>query len=374
MVGLARFSGPTNLSQQLVLLGVGLAHLHFLKHLTQHPLQGVQVTLVSARTRLIHAPMVARWVEGRHTLADCTLEMEALVQHSGVRWLKQNAQAMDANASAVLLDDGNELPFDLLSINGQFAQSRDAVEHLMPGARQNALLTWPLDAFCALWPRVTEMADAKAQRIAVICNGVEGAGIELALAIRHRVPGSSITLIAGEREAAQEYPVGVQTLNLKALRRLNVTVLPDHVAAIQPGEVVLGSGARLACDVPVVCNAAPSPVWAADSGLAMDETGAISTDVFLRSTSHPHVFAPPQDGFQTLAKHAASSVFTRNLLAVIAGQPLTLYVAGWNQLRLTHGGGGEAFAHWGQHVARGYWAGWLKQRLDRQFMGQYRLR
>lgn len=364
---------------QLVLLGVGMAHLHLLKHLTQHPVQGAQVTLVSVRTRLIHAPMVAGWMVGRHPLEDCTVELEALVQRSGVRWLKQTAQAMDPQARAVLLDDGSELPFDALSINGQLAQSRDAVEAAMPGARQNALLTWPLDTFCALWPRVTELADANAQRIAVIGNGMDNIGlgsgigtcIELVFAIRQRLPGSAVTLLTGGGLVAEGAPRGVQTRIAQALRQHNITVLADAVVAIAPGEVTLHSGARLACDVPLLTNTAGAPVWAADSGLAMDERGVIAVDACLRATNHPHVFAPPRDGFRTRASQATPAYLTRNLLATLAGQPLQPPAPDWNQLQLMTSGAGQAIAQWDQHIAQGRWAGWLKHQLDRRLIARY---
>ena len=367
------------MTRQLVLLGVGLAHLNLLKHLTQHPVQGVQVTLVSARTRLIHAPMVAGWIMGRHGLEDCTLELEALVQHSGVRWLKQTPQSLDPQTRVVLLDDGSELPFDVLSINGQLAQSRDAVEAAMPGARQNALLTWPLETFCTLWPRVTELADAKAQRIAVIGNGMDtagpglglGTGIELAFAIRQRLPGSAVTLLTGGGRVAEAAPEGVQTRIAHAMRQHNITVLADAAVSIAPGEVTLRSGTRLACDVPLVTNTAAAPVWAAQSGLALDEDGVIAVDASFRAIHHPHVFAPPREGFLTLVNQVMSQRLTRNLLATLAGQPVVPPAPDRNALQLMTCGAGRAIAQWGKHSAQGRWAGWLKHQLDSRLMAKY---
>ena len=112
------------MTKQLLLLGAALAHVNLLAHLGQHPLPGVQVTLVTPHPRLISKDMLAGFVAGQYALDDCVIPLEPLVRQSGVRWRATRAVALDAPARAVLLDDGSELHFDCLSINNEPLQDR----------------------------------------------------------------------------------------------------------------------------------------------------------------------------------------------------------------------------------------------------------
>lgn len=338
-------------TRHLVLLGTELAHVHLLAHLRQHPLAGVQVTLITQRQRLIYRPLLAGFVAGRHSLDDCAIALQPLLTPSlaagNTRWPARRAAEIDAAARKLRLDDGQEIKFDWLSINTELLQDRDAQKLALPGARAHGLFVHPVDTFCALWPRVHELAATRALRVAVIGGQADAAAgaaasaaaratpiaaaspaanarasattsldaracagswpdarwvtalipelaIELALAIRHRLPGSAVTLITGGAPLGHSEPVRLQRCLAEALRQRNVTVLADRATHIMGSEILLASGARLACDVPVIATGAYPPLWLAGSGLALDSQGQIAVDANAQSTSHPHVFATGQ--------------------------------------------------------------------------------
>ena len=385
--------------RRLLLLGGGLAHLHLLASLRQQPLPGVQVTLVTPQPRLVHAGMLAGFVAGQHALAECTTLLEPLVQQSGARWLAARAVKLDAPANALLLDDGTTLKFDWLSLCQEPMQDRDALERALPGAREHGLFVRPLHAFCALWPRVPELAAAKALRVAVIggwggaevgapigtemvdADASSGLAVELALAIRHRLPGSAVTLVTGGALLAHGCPPTLQKRLAQALRQRNVTVLADCAVQLHAGEIALGSGARLACDVPLVATRPNAPAWLAGSGLALDGQGWLAVDACGRSTSHAHVFAAGQDSAHPNANanadpafasarstHAVAALFAANLAAAVAGQPVRPQPPAAHPLRLISCGDGHAIAAWGSYCAQGRWVGWLKRRMDRSWI------
>ena len=402
------------MTKQLLLLGAALAHVNLLAHLGQHPVPGVQVTLITPHPRLISKDMLAGFVAGQHALDDCVIPLEPLVQRSAVRWRATRAVALDAPARAVLLDDGSELHFDWLSINNEPLQDRDAVERAIPGARKNGLFVHPVEAFCALWPSVPELAATRAMRVAVIGGGVAvgdagrsaGGGnglsggvshdartgassgawlaIELAMAVRQRLPGAAVTLITGGAPVAACESAAVQRRIAQALRRRNVTVLADSATGIQAGEVLLGSGARLACDVPIMATEPCAPAWLADSGLALDAHGFIAVDACQRATRHVNVFATGpvsaqadrHGGYVTSAARAASTL-AASLASVMAGltpaprQPSTLQTH-LHTLRLLSCGDGHAIASWDGYGAEGRWVGWLKRSMDRRLIAKYR--
>ena len=386
--------------RRLLLLGGGLAHVHLLASLRQHPLPGVQVTLVTPQPRLVHAGMLAGFVAGQHALAECMAPLEPLVQQSGARWLAARAVELDAPANALLLDDGTVVNFDWLSLCQEPMQDRDALERALPGAREHGLFVRPLHAFCALWPRVPELAAAKALRVAVIggwggtevgapvgtemvdADASSGLAIELALAIRHRLPGSAVTLVTGGAPLAHGCPPALQKRLAQALRQRNVTVLADCAVQLHAGEIALGSGARLACDVPVLATRPIAPAWLAGSGLALDGQGWLAIDACGRSTSHAHVFAAGQDSAypnpnadpafaSARSTHAVAARFAANLAAAVAGQPVRPQPPAAHPLRLVSCGDGHAIAAWGRYCAQGHWVGWLKQRMDRAWIVQH---
>ena len=380
----------------------------------------MQVTLVTPAPQLVCASLLPGFVAGRHLLADCAIPLEPLVRRSGVRWRAARAVELDAQAQAVLLDDNSVLRFDWLSLCNEPLQDRDVLEHAMPGARKNGLFVRPHDAFCALWPRVPELAASQPLRVAVIggevgegingmdgINGVDGVkdgkgrvgcgdafAIELALAIRHRLPGAAVTLITGGAPLAAGLTPAMQKRIVQAMRQRNVTVLADTATCIHRSSILLGCGASLACDVPLIATGAQKPAWLANSGLALDGQGFIAVDASLRSTSHANVFAPGQPvvgsdaGVSDAALFHAGQALVGSLDATLtagtagllartnadAPQRLVARTAGppVHPLRMLSCGDGHAIASWHGYGAQGRWLGWLKNRMDQRLIAGYR--
>lgn len=363
--------------KHLVLLGAGHSHVQVLATWAAHARPGVQVTLVAPHPRPLYSDMLPGLVAGRYTLNECVIALEPLLKNTGMRWLKCRAAALDANAGTVTLDNGEQIGFDWLSINTGPVQDRLRIEQALPGAREHGLFVRPLEAFAALWPEVLALASSRALRVAVIGGGA--AGVELAMAIRHRLRLASVTLVTGDAGVASRYSPAVQARVRKALKRRHITVLPDLAVGIQTGELLLGSGASLACDVPVIATGAQAPAWLGGSGLALDEAGFITVDACQRSTSHPHVFAtgdvsaridrpPAHNGVYAVR---AGPALARNLAAVVAGLAPRPHQPPANILNLLSCGDSHAIASWGRYAAQGRWAGYLKDWIDRSFVRRY---
>lgn len=364
--------------KHLVLLGAGHAHIHVLSTLATHPLPGVQVTLVAPYPRQLYSGMVPGFVAGHYALEDCVIQLEPLLKNTGIRWLAHSATALDADARIVTLDDGSALNFDWLSVNTGPVQDRHQIEQTLPGAREFGLFLRPIEAFGALWPRVTELAQSQALRVAVIGGGA--AGIELAMAIRHRLPTSSVTIVTGEASLATNYAPAVQQRLVTALTQRGITILNDVAVGIQEGEVGLASGARLACEVPLIATGAQAPAWLVGSGLALDEQGFIAVDACQRSCSHAYIFAAGDVSTRVDQPLARSGVYAvragpallKNLAAVVAGEEPSPHLPPAHTLNLLSCGDEEAVASWGPFSAQGRWVWRLKDWIDRSFIKRYR--
>ena len=370
-------NGPGYQPRQLLLLGAGHAHIHVLAQLAVRPLVGVRITLVAPFSRQLYADMLPGLVAGGYKQDACQVPLEPLVRRSGVRWLKRSVRALRADQRTVELDDGSELQYDWLSVNTGPVQHRTLLEERMPGAREFGLFLRPIESFATLWPKVARMGDAQALRFAVIGGGP--AGIEIALAIRRRLPASSVTLLNAGSAPGSEYAPGPQNRLLAALRAHRVTVIIDNVTAIQRGEVQLESGATLRCDVPLIATAAQAAPWLADSGLHRDAKGFILVDPYQRSTSHPEVFAVgdvcqrvdrvlPRSGVSPLR---TGPVLLHNLSAVANGRKLRAHQPAKDALSILSCSDGRAVAIWGRFSAEGRWVWWLKRWLNWRMVARF---
>jgi pyridine nucleotide-disulfide oxidoreductase family protein len=364
--------------KQLVLLGAGHAHVHVLSQMASAPWAGAQVTLVAPYDRQLYSGMVPGFVAGHYTLEDCVIPLEPLVRRSGIRWLQRSVRGLDAQAQTVTLDDGSSLRYDWLSINTGPVQDRALIEQSMPGVREHGLFIRPIEAFGALWPQVVEWAQTKPLRVAVV--GAGSAGIELAMAVRHRLPNTAITLLCGDTPLGAGYTERVQTRLKAALLQRKITLLQDSAAGVRAGEVLLTSGATLACDVPLIATGAQAPAWLQPSGLVLDLQGFVAVDACQRSTSHPQVFSAGDVSTRMDRPMARSGVYAvragpalaMNLAATLAGQPLTEHQPPDKTLNLISCGDRYAIASWGKYSAEGRWVWRLKDWIDRRFLRRYR--
>ncbi len=363
-------SGP----RQLVLLGAGPVHRQVLRAWADQPLAGVKITLVTAQTHPWYAPRLAGFVAGHWSAEECQWALEPLVQRSGVQWLRTSVRALDANARTAVLDDGRTLSFDWLSVNVPGVQNRDLTDLALPGAREHALFVHPLAAFGTLWPQVLALSATRPLRFTVVGAGVTGC--ELALALQHRVPNASVTLLSGQHGPLARCVPGLQTRMLQLLKQRKITVLKDRAMAVTATTVQLGCGAALASDATVLATGVQMPRWLAESGLAQDGQGHVAVDDYQRSSSYPHVFVTGALGSggpladQGTAALATGASLARNLAASVAGQPLTVQPQPKPEWQIVTCGSRNALGSGRGFVFQGAWVWWLARWRDQPWLRQ----
>lgn len=360
--------------KQLLLLGGGHAHLQVLRALATEPLPGTEVSLVTPYPRLTYSGMVPGFVAGHYTLEQCSVPLAPMVERAGARLMQAAATGIDTASRTVTLADGRTLPYDVLSLDTGATIDRAAI----PGAREHGLFVRPIEAFTALWERMRELAESRALCVVVVGGGA--AGVELALAMHHRLGDRSrVSLVTGGGPPVPSHPGAVQQRVIAALKRRNVTLLEDVCAEITAEHVVLGRGARVACDAAVLALPAVAPAWLRDTGLALDERGFVATGATLQSCSHPEVFAAgdtatlldaprPKSGVYALRAGAPLALNLRRFLAAGELQPWTPQPRALNLLAC---GEKYAIASWGPLSAQGRWVWHWKDRIDRGFINTH---
>lgn len=364
--------------RQLVLLGAGHSHIEVLRTMARDPIAGVQVTLVTPSPHQLHYGMVTGYLAGHYTMEDASIAIAPLARKAGVRWLQRSVKGLDANQRTVLLSDGSVLPYDWLSINTGCVQNRARVEASLPGAREHGLFVRPMETFTALWPKVVELGQKRPLRVAIVGGGA--AGIEIAMAVRHRLPNSAVTLITGPSGLGTHCPALLQNALQTALQRRSVTILRDTALSLDGQAVHLGCGAALTCDIPILALGAQPPSWLMQCGLSLDERGFIAVSEKLQSLSHPEVFAVgdvstvtanpvPRSGVQAVA---TAKTLGGNLRASLQAHPLSPWRSGRSHWYVLTCGERYAIGAWRKLRIEGRWVWWLKRWFDRRQVASYK--
>ncbi len=359
--------------KKVLLLGAGHAQLSVLAALKQQRLAGGDLLLVTAHPRQLYSGMVPGLIAGRYAEDEIAINVMPLARDSGVHLRIGQAVALDAAARQVTLADGEQIGYDVLSINTGPTQDRDRI----PGAREHALFVRPIENFLALWQRTRALAEERPLSVVLIGGGA--AGVELVLAVRAALgPRAELSIVDEDGVLAGHAPA-VRHQAIAALRRARVQVLPGRCSAIERKHVIVGSSMRLVCDVPIVATGSDAPAWLAGSGLALDERGFMRVGATLQSTSHANVFGAGNVIVRDDIEHPRSGVYAvragpvlaTNLRAFVAGGALTPYLPQARSLNLLATGDGRAIASWGTWSARGRLMGWWKDRIDRAFVARY---
>ena len=365
--------------KKLVFLGAGHAHLYALAAFKASPRIDTDIHLITPYDHVVYSGMVPGLVAGHYSADDCTISLPKLLDHSAIKITYAACTGIDTATQTVHLNNGRTQHYDVLSLDTGSVMDRDVIDALIPGAKEHAVFVRPMEKFVKLWPQIETHAEQKQLRIGVI--GAGAAGIELAMALKHRLPSCTVTLITGPVPPATGYSASVQKRVLQALKKCNITVLQDSCMRMDASQLYLASGASLACNVPLLTIGGHAPAWLKDSGLALVERGYLAVNAFQQSTSHPNVFAAGDVASRTDTPHAKSGVFAvrtgpalyANLRASLMKQALKEHPVVLRTLNLISCGERSAIASWGNVTLQGKWVWRWKNVIDHRWLRLYKL-
>ncbi len=304
-------------SQQLLLVGGGHAHLKVLEAFARRPLANADVTLVSRFDNAIYSGMLPGWIAGHYQLKDLTIPLRPLAESARVNFVRDRVIAIDLVERVAYAQSGTPLPFDVLSINIGPDMDRDAIR----GLAEHALPLRPIEKFVEAWQRLdARFAGApRAGTLTVVGGGA--AGVEIALAIAYRARTAplhlKVQLITGRPGVLPALPPGARQCAATLLTQTGVRVIEDDVVAVGADRVQLAGAGELASDVVLAAIGAGAARWPRDCGLKCDTRGFIAVNSSLQSLSHPFVFAAGDCATIADRPHARSGVY-----AVRAGRTL----------------------------------------------------
>ncbi len=342
--------------KHILLVGAGHAHSVVLRSLTEKPLYGARVAVVSPAAKQLYSGMLPGVVAGLYRRHQAEIDVARLAEAAYAEFIEGAVVALDAARRVARLDDGSELAYDVVSLN-----AGSLVDASVPGAAQHALQVKPFDHF------VREVRFPP--RVALAGGGAAGA--ELAMAFRHR--GCAVTLFSENNTFIGSFEKRVTA----ALRTRGVDFRPGMaVTRLEAGPVVIAGTAHQEFDQVVWTTGAVALPWLAASGVETDERGFVLVDATLRSVSHAEVFAVGDCATVRGGEHPKSGLFSvrhgetlaANFRKLVAEEPLAAYRPQKRGLMLLSCGNRYAVAGRGDWSAEGHWVWRWKDWIDRRWV------
>ena len=358
---------------RVVLVGGGHAHVEVLRRAAMRRMPDTDLVLVTDRVHSAYSGMVPALISGEIEREELEIDVWPLARRAGATVIIARMTGIDPITRRVHLKDRPSLHYDLCSLDiGGSVAGLDT-----PGVREHAVATRPL---AVLLQRLGTLSDTDAKAITVV--GAGAAGVELALALRHRVPSAEVTLWDRGRRVVDGGSGALRRRTRSALAEHRVSVRTNvRVLRVNADSVECSDGAALASDLTVwATGAAPHPVLV-DAGLPTGPRGFVRIEDDLRVVGHSRLFAVgdcavpdsrpdlPRAGVYAVRM---GPVLHNNLVAVLNGRPTEPYRPQRSMLSLLNVSDGTAIgAKYGVAI-RSAWMARLKDRIDRGWLDRYR--
>lgn len=359
------------LTRDIVLIGGGHTHALVLRMWGMDPLPGARLTLINPLPTAAYSGMLPGHVAGHYPRAGLQLDLVRLARHAGARLILGRVTGIDRAARQVIVPGRAPVGYDIASVDIGITAEMPQI----PGFAAHVTPAKPLDAFADAWESFARSA-APGARIAVIGGGV--AGVELALAMRHRRPDASVTVCEAGPQALSALGPGARARMLSHCARLGVAVETDaRVREARAGALVLADGRSMPAEFILGTGASKPADWLAGTGLALHQ-GFVTVGPTLQS-SDPAIFAAgdiahlshaPRPKAGVYAVRAAPVLLANLRTAAMGAGRMRPYHPQRDYLKLISTGDRHAVADkWGLPLD-GAWLWRWKDRIDRRFMAK----
>lgn len=356
--------------KRLVLVGGGHAHAFVLRDWLALPLPGVELVLVSPTRFAPYSGMVPGWLAGLYRFDEIGIDMAALAQACGARFIEDEVIGLDPVRRLLALRQHETMRFDVASLNvgsTLYAPTHDT--------GQAWLSMRPLSTLRERWDAMLAAPQHTAHVQRVVTAGAGPAGVESVLAVmtrlRARHPSSALQglLLTRDDDILPTHSAAVRQATRRALQQAGVQVQTGcDASSFVPAQN----------DVALWATGAQAHRWPAASGLEVDAQGFVRIDSQLRSRSHPAIHAVgdcaawatplPKAGVIAVRQ---GPVLSNNLRAAVGTGVALPYRPQRRHLALLSTGDGRAIASWGALTTSGHWVWRWKDHIDRKFLRRF---
>lgn len=367
---------PTPITREIVLVGGGHTHALTLRMWGMKPVAGVRLTLISPQATTAYSGMLPGFVAGHYPRAALDIDLVRLAQFAGARLILARAHGIDRVRRRVSVAGRADVAYDLLSLDIGITACMPSLD----GFADHGVPVKPLDGFADRWDAFAARVAQGAAAPDVVIIGAGLAGVELALAARHRLgPHARVTLIEAATPLAAVGHGARQALLAHLARGSVQMIVGQRVVAVGPDRVTLADGRQVPSGLTIGAAGADPQGWPAAAGLD-HRAGFVTVGPTLQTLSDPLILAAGDMAHMQHAPRAPAGVFavrqapvlTHNLrvLATGAGR-LQNFTPQRDYLKLISTGAKGAVADKWRLPLDGPWLWRWKDRIDRAFMARF---
>lgn len=363
---------------RLVLVGAGHAHLHLVQNAALLRAAGIRPILVAPAT-FHYSGLATGVLSGALAPGENTLDIARLAAAYGMMHAPTTADAVDPARRIVHLHDGQELPYDALSLNV------GSTVHAMPGLVDHPRV-WtikPLSRLAHLRAHLEGLSQAAqpCPRVVVAGGGQSGFEVSAVLAgLCMRLFGrQSVTLVSPDYSMPWA-PPGAARVLLASFNERGIARKTGRVTGMNDGVCTLEAGEDLPCDALVLATGLGVPPPASNLPVAHDADGRVIVNPGLNVPDNPQIFAVGDCASIAGYKRPSLGVFgvraapvlLRNICALARGERLDAYIPQQRWLSILDLGDETGLAIRDTLWSRGRCALHLKRWLDKRFLARMR--
>jgi NADH dehydrogenase FAD-containing subunit len=366
------------MSQHLVLVGGGHAHMMTLANIHQFVAQGHVVTVIGPSEHHYYSGMGPGMLGQTYTPNDIRFRTRHVVEKQGGRFILAKVDRIDPETRTVYLSTGATLPYDVLSFNaGSHVPTPD-----LPENQDNIFTVKPIERLMQAQTQLAELMTRQPVTVGIVGGGpsaAEIAGNVWGLARSQDLIQPAIRIYAGNRFMSR-FPEELSRKVAATLQRKGIEIRTNgYVEKIDSGRLTLASGETDEFDfIFLALGVKPSPIFEA-SGLATGPDGGLLVNRYLQSTGYPEIFGggdciyfqdQPLDKVGVYAVRQ-NPILLHNLMAQLEGTALMPFDPGGDYLLIFNLGGGVGVLRkrWLQFGGR--LAFMVKDYIDRKFMRKF---
>src|SRR6266481_1273352 len=373
--------------KDVVLLGAGHSHVTVLRMFGMKPIPGVRLTLLSREVHTPYSGMLPGLIAGHYGFDDAHIDTGPLARFAGARLYQDEAVDLDLAGRYVICRRRPPVPYDLLSLNiGSTPNTAD-----VPGASEHAIPVKPIDGFLRRFEALRARVLARKGRTAVALVGAGAGGVELLLAVEHRLRqavaragfdagGLSFVLVSDVPDILPSFPAAFRARFRAVLAARGIAVITGApVTRVEAGRLMLAGYGPLAADEILWTTQAAPARWLAKAGLPLDARGFLRVDQTLRVVGRDDVFAAgdtiafsgrelPKSGVYAVR---AGPALAENIRRTLTGRSLRRFRPQREALYLVSTGGRHAVGTRNGLVVEGDWVWRWKDWIDRRFMRKF---
>jgi selenide,water dikinase len=331
--------------------------------------------------------MLPGLIAGHYGFDDAHIDTGPLARFAGARLYQDEAVDLDLAGRHVICRRRPPIPYDLLSLNiGSTPNTAD-----VPGASEHAIPVKPIDGFLRRFEALQARVLARKGRTAVALVGAGAGGVELLLAVEHRLRqavaragfdagGLSFVLVSDVPDILPSFPAAFRARFHAVLAARGIAVITGApVTRVEAGRLMLAGYGPLAADEILWTTQAAPARWLAKAGLPLDARGFLRVDQTLRVVGRDDVFAAgdtiafsgrelPKSGVYAVR---AGPALAENIRRTLTGRSLRRFRPQREALYLISTGGRHAVGTRNGLVVEGDWVWRWKDWIDRRFMRKF---